>query len=234
MHKVILAVVISILLSSAASGSVIVFTENFESGAAAPQFSGVTTVVGTQGYSAFGFGSFFLHNPTNPAQITTLTLTGLQAHTSIDLDFLLATIDSWDHNTAFGPDIFNVRVDGNLVFSDFMDHVALPGFIVDTTLGFNGAFGDAATNMGVNPLFDGIAHTASTLTIEWFASGSGYQGGTDESWAIDNIVVTLNGTAVPEPSTFVVCSLVLGLGQFFRRRSREQSETTKDELQELL
>ena len=31
------------------------------------------------------------------------------------------------------------------------------------------------------------------MTIQWYAGGAGYQGGDDESWAIDNVGVVLNG-----------------------------------------
>ena len=30
------------------------------------------------------------------------------------------------------------------------------------------------------------------MTIEWFADGAGWQGGVDESWAIDNLEIILN------------------------------------------
>ena len=76
-------------------------------------------------------------------------------------------------------------------------------------LGFNNGWGDAAYDMGVDPTFDGISHTSSTLIIDWFASGAGWQGGIDESWAIDNVEVILNSTTpIPEPSTY----LLFGIG----------------------
>ena len=31
------------------------------------------------------------------------------------------------------------------------------------------------------------------MTIEWFASGAGWQGSYDESWAIDNVEVIASG-----------------------------------------
>jgi hypothetical protein len=47
--------------------------------------------------------------------------------------------------------------------------------------------------MGLDPRFGNIAHTASSLTVTWLAHGTGWQGGTDESWGIDNVEVLLNG-----------------------------------------
>ena len=68
--------------------------------------------------------SEFINHPPrvtgNPASKTTLTLTGLPSHTSLDLDFVLAILESWDGEDGdHGPDHFNVSVDGNLVFSEF-------------------------------------------------------------------------------------------------------------------
>jgi len=50
--------------------------------------------------------------------------------------------------------------------------------------------------MGLDPVFQNIPHTAGTLTIEWFAGGSGWQGGSDESWAIDNVEVILTSAVL--------------------------------------
>ena len=36
-----------------------------------------------------------------------------------------------------------------------------------------------------------IPHIADTLVIEWRATGAGWQGGDDESWAVDNVTVAL-------------------------------------------
>jgi regulation of enolase protein 1 (concanavalin A-like superfamily) len=136
-----------------------------------------------------------------------LTLTGLPPHTSIDINFLLAIIDSWDGSepgacTDCHPDIFTVTVDGNTLFSEafgFNGSVFAPPpdvlLIEYALLGFN-HWGDAAYDMGLNPTFDSIPHTANTLTIEWVASGDGWQGGDDESWAIDNLEVVLHGQPV--------------------------------------
>ena len=46
---------------------------------------------------------------------------------------------------------------------------------------------------------------SSSLTVDFFASGSGWQGGSDEWWGIDNVSVTLDSVeAVPEPSTLIL------------------------------
>jgi hypothetical protein len=52
-----------------------------------------------------------------------LTLKGLPEHTSLDVSFLLAIIDSWDGSGEVGPDFFNVEVDGKLIFSQTFSNV---------------------------------------------------------------------------------------------------------------
>lgn len=203
--------------SAAFAASVTVFSTNFNSGAP-PEFSGVTTTEGVQGYAGLGtglnvFGGDFLRNTSAPPSKTTLTLTGLAPHTSISLGFLLAIIDSWDGNGCGigfpGPDTFNVTVDGLLIFSAVFENsfcgsqTYVPPAGVELArrlqLGFtpdDPFWRDSAYNMGLDPVFQNIPHTAGTLTIEWFAGGSGWQGGTDESWAIDNVAVILNDGVV--------------------------------------
>lgn len=232
-----LAAICSVLICVAISyqpcfGGVIAFSTNFDAGAPT-EFSGVTTVESVQGYSGIGpignqFSGDFLRNTTGgspngtPSSPTILTLTGLPGHTSLDLDFLLAIIDTWDGTTSSAPgaprpDLFNVTVDGISVFSETLENfngggtqtysppsgvLLTPGSFPELGFLFNGNppdFGDSAYNMGVDPAFTNIPHTDSTLSVSWFANGGGWQGGPDETWAIDNVAVTLNGATIPEP-----------------------------------
>ena len=181
---------------------------------------GITSTESVQGYDGIGssgntFGGNFLRNTSGtpwgvPGSPTTLTLTGLPPHGSVDISFLLAIIDGWDGTEPGGgpgactdchPDIFTVTVDGVPVFSEafgFNGPVFVPPLGVLLTesvpLGFNSDHDDAAYDMGLNPTFDNIPHSANSLTIEWVASGDGWQGGDDESWAIDNLEVILYST----------------------------------------
>jgi hypothetical protein len=175
-------------------------------------FSGITTTEGVQGYAGLGtganvFSGNFLRNTSGPpSPKTILTLTGLPAHTSVSLGFLLAIVDSWDGNGCHaGPDTFNVTVDGSLIFSQVFENTScgtqsyIPPQGVELArkvqLGFtmdNSFHRDSAYNMGLDPTFNNIPHTSSTLTVEWSAGGAGWQGGSDESWAIDNVQVILS------------------------------------------
>jgi hypothetical protein len=203
-------------------GSLSVFSTDFESGAP-PEFSGITNTESVQGYAGLGtdgnvFGGDFLRNDSGgpfgeAGSATTLTLTGLPAHTSIELNFLLAIIDSWDGigcGNGAGPDAFNVLIDGSQVFSKVFENSFCgtqnysppPGVQLARRdlLGFSPDpvnWRDSAYNMGLDPVFDAIPHTAETLQIDWFADGPGWQGGEDESWGIDNVALILNGVLQP-------------------------------------
>ena len=218
------------------------FVTDFEDGVPLEfqQFSSITTLEDVQGFDGLGtdsnvFAGSFLRNSSGgtaadpgsvPAEPTSLVLSNLPAHTSLDLNFLLAIIENWDGNTALGdaqgnpvdyPDAFNVAVDGELVYSVAFDQQLLEDTVnlldgaaytppngVQLDHNANDLFtppggnhpiyiNDSAWDLSLDSQLDGIAHSASTVTIQWYASGDGYQGGDDESWAIDNVEVLLNG-----------------------------------------
>lgn len=222
--------------SAASAGMTTVFFDDFDGGQSVLSgvtagWSGVTTTESVQGYAGIGtgantFSGNFLRNTAagNPATAAVLTLTGLPAHESVSLAFLLATIDSWDNSPpTFPPDFFHVVIDGQTVFQenfvggtgseDGSNQGYLPPTGVQLTprplpqLGFNtnGDTFDAAWNLGLDPTLAEIPHTSSTLTIQFFASGTIWQGGLDESWAIENVSVAVNSpNQVPEPGPLML------------------------------
>ena len=194
---------LSVLLCSSTvvltAQSVIVFDEDFESGTAPAEISGVGSIQGTQGYGPLGSGTWFLRTSTldDPTEIV-LSLTGLPPHVSVDVSFLLAAIDSWDGEGVIDPgvpDFFTVSVDGAIIFEEslenseggfwpggtppFQSYDPPPGVELARRLdlGFTGGVYslDSAYDMGLDPVLDGIPHTADTLTIVWLASGAGWQ-----------------------------------------------------------
>jgi hypothetical protein len=56
------------------------------------------------------------------------------------------------------------------------------------------------------------AHSASTLTVDFFANGSGYLGGTDVSFGLENVQVLVDATTAPPPVREPTTLLLLGLG----------------------
>jgi hypothetical protein len=192
--------------------SVTIFSSNLD-GAVPGQFSGITTTEPVQGYAGIGgFSGNFLRNQVAPPSPTTLSLTGLACHTSVDINFELGIIDSWDGiGGSPGPDTLTVDVDGSTVFSEVFESASgaqtyeNPATAITLAfkqaLGFNGGWADSAYNMGLEPAFNNIAHTSNSLTIDWVTLPTGWQGGTDESWAIDNVQVILNGIDDPSCDT---------------------------------
>lgn len=181
------------------------------------QLSGGTRV-DSQGFSAHGFGRHLLvsQGDTNAGNAVTLTLTGLPAHTSVDLDFLLAIINSWDGwaPAPGGHDLFNVEVDGVSVYRYHFSNLWLGNMInpppstaivfQTNNMGFPATGGgavdwvDSAYRVGLRA----VPHSASTLTIRWYADGNGWTGGTnptDEFWGIDNLRVGLNNVTQSAP-----------------------------------
>jgi hypothetical protein len=198
--------------TSPARAQTTVFSTDFEAGLP-PEFSAPGAAIqGVEGYAGLGplgrqFAGGFLRYAEVPLSDTRLSLTGLPAHDHLNLGFLLAVIDSWD-----GTELLQVLVDGNVVFShwfqlavgDASSYVPAPGALLSSgvNLGFtNGSWyqRDRAYDLAVEPAFQSIPHTAATADIVWrlsAVSGSAaeqWQGGADESWAIDHVTVSLGG-----------------------------------------
>ena len=72
-------------------------------------------------------------------------------------------------------------------------------------LGFSGPgsfFTDSAYYLGADPVFQNIAHTGSTAIFTFQIEGPGIQPLDDESWAMDNLSISVAG--VPEPPSWIL------------------------------
>jgi hypothetical protein len=211
----------------------IIYSENFESvaaGAPPAVYSGSSIAVeSTGGFSAFGFGSQHLRNSGGGAPSTVLSLSGLGAHSSLTISFDLIVWDSMDTGK-----LFNLTADGTALINGVnAANYFAPGGVFDgpgtlvspqvidfgnPNFGNNSGFRDQGRQI-VNL---NLAHSASTLTLNFFYSGNGVSGGGDESWGIDNIVISDNNSVqasgVPEPSTFALGGAALALLAWKRRR----------------
>lgn len=228
---------------SAIASTTVVYQNDFDTSSTA---AGVTAAVaGPQAIGGFGVTNYggvtgsFLYNDTGnnygggPApQMTTFTLSNLPSHTALDVDFHLMFIDSWDSTNGgagVSPDYLEIYLDGVLwgqltaantsgTTNDFAGGTQTfgPGNFV-----YNG-YSDRIVDMsGASGLT--FAHTASTFTLGIRAGGTGWQGGADESWGIDNIKVTATlrdqTGAIPEPGTWALMILGFGAaGAALRRR----------------
>ena len=216
-------VLLSALGLAAPAAATTVFSTDFGSGIP-PEFSAPGSQLdGVQGYSGLGpagrqFGGLFLRYTSVPIFPTKLTVRNLPAHDHVSVKFLMGIIDSWD-----GTELMQIRVDGALLFNHWFQlatgdssdyYPPPPGALLSkgTDLGFSGCCyynRDRAYDLGAEPAFQDIPHTADSVVVEWTISAiSGpaadqWQGGGDESWAIDGVevdVATLNvgvGDAAP-------------------------------------
>jgi hypothetical protein len=212
-------------LHGASSASALtVLDTNFDGVLAQEIAPGSALLTAVQGYAGLGaagnqFGGSFLRSV--PANTVTVSLSNLPQHQTLDIAFLFAAIDSLDGTGTFpAGDFFTVTLDGVTLFDESFAN-ALPSQIQSyvppqdvllarrVDLGFSGPgsfFTDSAYDLGADPAFRNLPHSASSATITFFMQGPGNQTLSDESWAIDNLRVQID--AVPEPGT---ASLV-GLG----------------------
>jgi hypothetical protein len=214
-------VLLSALLATGGAHAAEVYSTNFESGIAIG-WTGGGSVQTTGGLTNFGFGKQHLRNDGTAA--TTLNLAGLAAHTTLTFSFDLAMWDSID----LGADTFEIKVDGITVFA--------------TSTEFGNYF--PANNVGrgpgtqITPAFTAFAvpdygfggnrdsarsasftlnHSSATAAISFQFPNS--QGGSDESFGIDNMVVSTNAAnTVPEPGSIALV-LTAGLLALRVRRS---------------
>jgi hypothetical protein len=237
-----LAIVSALLASALAApgNAAVVYHNDFDSGIVLG--SGISLAVsgdtndfrtadaGT--WNAAGWNGKYYRNATggNPATMTKLTFTGLGAHDTVSVSSILGLLDSWDSRNGNGgvtPDNLDIFIDGNLVAS--LTAANASGNIWD--FGGGSALAQCAQVDGHQFYCDTLvdwsktfAHTGSTLTIGWQASGAGWQAGDDESWGLDNLKIdyfTRGGNGVPEPAAWAMMLAGFGIaGAAMRKRNK--------------
>lgn len=178
-------------------------------------------------WNAAGWAGNFLENASvSPITLTEFSFSGLGAHSGIELGGILGLLQSWDSSNGgpYTPDFLEILIDGAVAARFTANNAsgtetpANGGNIIafhEQTDG-NPAYSDTLIDFTGSP-WATFAHTGSTLTIGFRAAGAGWQGGTDESWGLDNFRVV----AVPEPASWGMLIGGFGLaGAVIRRRRR--------------
>lgn len=209
-----------------------IYSQNFESVSSVPlEWSSLgTEIASTGGLSAFGFGSQHLRAWGFGSPQAVLTLSGLAAHTSITLLFDVIAWDNMGSNRTF-----EVIVDGNTLSGypvEMSNYSSLDpsGFTGPGVLVSGNAVDFGTPNYGFSANRDQgrsvgaitFAHAASTLTVKFAITSGNVNGGSTESWGLDNVVILDNNVppppGVPEPSTFALFAIGAGLGAYRLRR----------------
>jgi hypothetical protein len=198
------------LLGASVAAGTNVLSLDFETALPPSVNPGTAFATDGQGYKGLGstgnqFGGNILRSATG--NVVTITLTNLPPHTSINLSFLFAAIDSLDGAGSFpAGDYFRITLDGNTIFREafanatpdqVQTYLPPPGVELArrVDLGFTGPgsfYTDSAYDLGKDPQFQLIPHTASTLTLTFQIEGGGIQDINDESWGMDNLRISLN------------------------------------------
>jgi hypothetical protein len=240
------AILLSILMAAGSAGATTIFTTDFELGAPS-QFtgaSGVTTTTSVNGDAGIdGLQVWQNYTTGNPNAAAILTLSGLAANQTLDLDFTFLAIGSWDGTTQgpSAPDFFDVSLNSSVIFNEAFRNwgVSSPEY-PGCTLGGNcnstsnpappanttvtlqrGNSTDYGTSI-YHIIVTGLnANASGDAVFNFFASGTGWQGGGDESFALDNIHVNSADAApqAPEPSTLVLIGGALLCLPLIRRRA---------------
>ncbi len=133
--------------------------------------------------------------------------------------------DSVEVGKTFGVNLDNQQLIPPTQTAKFTDPFTGPGTLLSAPgvigniaspdYGFSGFFRDQARRINIAP----VAHTSSNAVFASYYS-AGFQGSSDESFGIDNIVVSENNpepNVIPKPSTYALTGLALA-ALFLRRR----------------
>jgi hypothetical protein len=147
----------------------------------------------------------------------------LSSHSAVTINFDLTTLDSWDgSHSYYGVDLFGLNIDGVNIFEHSFTHefgFSQTNTVAPTTMS---NFGGAGSQDAFYDNYSGgftVAHSASTLNVEFYSSGLQSMG--DESWYVDDVDISNDSyiSAVPAPSVLALMGFgIVGMGFAERRK----------------
>jgi len=196
------------LFFAASVNSAVISNEDFESGAVGWSNNKTT-------YSNSPLTTFLGRFGKNEGVGKLYTLSGLQTAVTIEFDFY--EIDSWDFEN------FNFYVNNSLVFSDQFKHnredfSQSPQMSAESLVFEND---DGNQNLAFSHWPEQAFHYSYTFNTSDTELLIGFRGTVtqsinDESWGIDNVLITND---IPEPGALILFSCVLvGLGSLNKKR----------------
>lgn len=236
--KITKAILLSGVLFSAlpahAAFEKVVYADDF--GGGVQQANGVTAALSggitqsSQGFANYGYGShMFTLDHTKIDGVLTLFLDGLPTHSHINIGGLLAVINSWDGSQGsehYNNDLLSVSVDGTNIFTttfSLFDLSVVQGMGQRLTP----EAGEDLFRIPSDPVswteqaydfthfapLTNIAHTGSSLTLQFKAHGTGWQGFYDESFGLGSVRVSvLSEVAFSNAQADVSAPLLGGAG----------------------
>jgi hypothetical protein len=197
--KVHLYIAASLAMITAPAGAATITSEDFETGATGWS----DNKIDTPGANAGGFTRHLGRHGAGGTASKTFTLSGGQ--TSVNVTFDWYRLDSWD------GELFRATISDGV--NSFTSSSSGQFFDGGPTNIYNPSWSDRKTAI----TFD-FATTASSITLSF--SSTLDQDLNDESWGVDNLIITDNINAVPEPATWAMMISGFGmLGAAARRRS---------------
>ena len=160
-----------------------------------------------------------------PRSNLTVTFNNLGAHDSLDIDLLVAQMESLD--PVRDGDTFDIYLDGvqllrvglgfgasgsffDPVVSNYLTNNGTPDDeqkVLNTNIWTrSGGFADHAYDFGQLEVLQGIAHTSSSATITII--GRSNQGWSNEAYGIDNLSLTVHSVPAPAGALLLLLGLV--------------------------
>jgi hypothetical protein len=215
---------------SVSRGAQVIYSNDFE-GTVGSEWSNTSTDITPVGARHFlgQFGSVSVD------QSVTLTLSNIPTHTGITVSFDLYIIDSWDgHGIDVGPDIWDLTAVGvgDLLHTTFSnvencfgcdrcqdfpgtypgaDYPEKTGAVETNSLGYHFLYGSpcSTTNMdagdAVYHLTYSFPHADTSLALDFSCSLTGAKLTRDESWGLDNVVVSTTGSVADICTVDQIC-----------------------------